>query len=409
MPSISMRGLLEAGVHFGHQTRRWNPKMKPFIFAERNGIHIIDLAQTASRLEEALAFVTETVANGDYVLFVGTKKQAQEPVAEEATRSEMPYVNHRWLGGMLTNFVTIRKRIGLLDQMEARKLSGDLDRLSKKEASQITDEMGRLLLKLGGVRKMRRLPGAIFVVDPQRERIAVTEARRLEIPVIATGDTNVDPDQIDYIIPANDDAIRAIRLLCKLVADAAIEGLGQRAVRASEETPLGAEVSDAEEASDEVMAAMAAGGTYSFVPEPDEDESVLPGEEAIEAIDPAAAMAVADEAVAVVVVPDATAPAAEAPAAEAPAAEVPVPKAAAPEPTANDTEATAVPTKAATPRSAKEKASKTKAATTTTEAEAEKPKATARTARKAEEPTDGAAATDAADDQDEPASDEAAS
>ncbi len=283
MPSISMRQLLEAGVHFGHQTRRWNPKMKPYIFAERNGIHIIDLAQTAKLLENALDFVTDTVANGDYILFVGTKKQAQEPVRDEASRSEMPYVNHRWLGGMLTNFVTIRKRVGLLDQLEARQASGDLDRLSKKEASQLTDEMARLELKLGGVRKMRRLPGAIFVVDPQREKIAVTEARRLEIPVIATGDTNVDPDQIDYIIPANDDAIRAIRLLCKLIADAAIEGMGARAARAAEEPIIGADVSDAETASDEMLAAVAAGGTYSFAPEPDEDEAVLPGEEGAEA------------------------------------------------------------------------------------------------------------------------------
>jgi small subunit ribosomal protein S2 len=279
MPTISMRQLLEAGVHFGHQTRRWNPKMKPYIFAERNGIHIIDLAQTATLLGDALDFVTETVANGDYVLFVGTKKQAQEPIHDEATRAEMPYVNHRWLGGMLTNFVTIRKRVGLLDQLEARQASGDLDRLSKKEASRLTDEMARLQLKLGGVRKMRRLPGAVFVVDPQREKIAVTEARRLEIPVIATGDTNVDPDMIDYIIPANDDAIRAIRLLCRLVADAAIEGMGQRAARAAEEPPMGADVSDAETASDEMIAAVAAGGTYSFAPEPDEDEAVLPGEE----------------------------------------------------------------------------------------------------------------------------------
>jgi small subunit ribosomal protein S2 len=279
MPSVSMRQLLEAGVHFGHQTRRWNPKMKPFIFAERNGIHIIDLAQTVKRLDDALAFVTQTVANGDYVLFVGTKKQAQEPIAEEAARAEMPYVNHRWLGGMLTNFVTIRKRIGRLDQIEAMQASGDLDRRSKKEASGILEEMARLQLKIGGIRKMRRLPGAIFVVDPQRERIAVTEARRLEIPVIGTGDTNVDPDQIDYIIPANDDAIRAIRLLCRLVSDAAIEGLAQRASRAAEEPPMGADVAEAEEASDEVMAAIAAGGTYSFVPEPDEDETVLPGED----------------------------------------------------------------------------------------------------------------------------------
>ena len=283
MPTISMRQLLEAGVHFGHQTRRWNPKMKPYIFAERNGIHIIDLAQTAQLLREALDFVTDTVADGDYVLFVGTKKQAQEPVQDEATRAEMPYVNHRWLGGMLTNFVTIRKRVGLLDQLEARQASGDLDRLSKKEASRLTDEMARLQLKLGGVRKMRRLPGAVFVVDPVREKIAVTEARRLEIPVIATGDTNVDPDMIDYIIPANDDAIRSIRLLCRLVADAAIEGMGQRAARSEAEPVVAADVSDAETASDEMVAAVAAGGTYSFAPEPDEDEAVLPGEDAAEA------------------------------------------------------------------------------------------------------------------------------
>jgi small subunit ribosomal protein S2 len=279
MPTISMRQLLEAGVHFGHQTRRWNPKMKRYIFAERNGIHIIDLAQTAKLLGEALDFVTDTVANGEYVLFVGTKKQAQEPIGTEAARAEMPYVNHRWLGGMLTNFVTIRKRVGLLDQLEARQASGDLERLSKKEASQLTDEMARLQLKLGGVRKMRRLPGAIFVVDPVREKIAVTEARRLEIPVIATGDTNVDPDQIDFIIPANDDAIRSIRLLCQMVADAAIEGMGQRAARAAEEPPMTADVTDAETASDEMVAAVAAGGTYSFAPEPDDDEAMLPGEE----------------------------------------------------------------------------------------------------------------------------------
>ena len=308
MPTISMRQLLEAGVHFGHQTRRWNPKMKPYIFAERNGIHIIDLAQTAKLLGDALDFVTDTVASGDYVLFVGTKKQAQEPIQEEASRAEMPYVNHRWLGGMLTNFVTIRKRVGLLDQLEARQASGDLERLSKKEASHLTDEMARLQLKLGGVRKMRRLPGAVFVVDPVREKIAVTEARRLEIPVIATGDTNVDPDLIDYIIPGNDDAIRSIRLICKLVSEAAIEGLGQRAARSESEPTMSADVSDAEIASDDLVAKVAAGGTYSFAPEPDEDEAVLPGEAAAEegaAAKPAEASA-----------PEAPAPA---PAPEAPA------------------------------------------------------------------------------------------
>jgi small subunit ribosomal protein S2 len=321
--------------------------MKPYIFAERNGIHIIDLAQTASLLREALDFVTETVANGDYVLFVGTKKQAQEPIHDEATRAEQPYVNHRWLGGMLTNFVTIRKRVGLLDQLEARQASGDFDRLSKKEASRLTDEMARLQLKLGGVRKMRRLPGAVFVVDPQREKIAVTEARRLEIPVIATGDTNVDPDLIDYIIPANDDAIRSIRLLCKMVADAAIEGMGQRQARTAEESPMGADVSDAETASDEMVAKVAAGGTYSFAPEPDEDEAVLPGEDATDASAGEAAATPATEGAAEAPAaasteapaePPAEAPA-EAPAetsAEAPAAEGTTEAAAEPEAAADD-------------------------------------------------------------------------
>jgi small subunit ribosomal protein S2 len=273
-----MRQLLEAGVHFGHQTRRWNPKMKPFIFAERNGIHIIDLAQTAKRLETALDFVRETVARGEVVLFVGTKKQAQEPLAAEATRAGMPYVNKRWLGGMLTNFVTIKKRVGLMDQLEARQQAGDLDRLPKKEAAKLTEELGRLQLMLGGIRKMKRLPGAIFIVDPHRERIAVTEANRLEIPVVGTGDTNVDPDELDYIIPANDDAIRAIRLLCSLVADAAIEGAQERATRAIEPEVEAVEeptYEDSEAATDELVAALAGGAALSFAP--DDDDDLLPG------------------------------------------------------------------------------------------------------------------------------------
>jgi small subunit ribosomal protein S2 len=254
--------------------------MKPYIFAERNGIHIIDLAQTVKRLDDALTFVTDTVAGGDSILFVGTKKQAQEPIAEEAGRAEMPYVNQRWLGGMLTNFVTIRKRLGLLDQLEARQQNGEFDRLTKKEASVLTDEMNKLQRTLGGIRKMRRLPGAMFVIDPQREHIAVIEARKLEIPVIGTGDTNVDPDMLDYVVPANDDAIRAIRLLCSLVADAAIEGGHVRAARPVEE-PV-AIVEEQEEASDEMVAALAAGGTFSFEPEPDEEE-LLPADRAADA------------------------------------------------------------------------------------------------------------------------------
>jgi small subunit ribosomal protein S2 len=288
MPPVSTRQLLEAGVHFGHQTRRWNPKMRPFIFAERNGIHIIDLAQTVQRLDVALDFVRETVARGDSVLFVGTKKQAQEPVTEEATRANQPYVTKRWLGGMLTNFVTIRKRIGLLEQLEARQQSGEFERIPKKEAAQLTEELGRLEAMLGGIRRMRRLPGAIFIVDPHRERIAVTEANKLEIPVVGTGDTNVDPDELDYIIPANDDAIRSIRLLCQLVADACIEGARERAARAAAEPEPEVEVAAPaetefdENASDELVAALAGGGVVSFEPDLD-DEELLPEARAAEA------------------------------------------------------------------------------------------------------------------------------
>jgi small subunit ribosomal protein S2 len=277
VPSVSMRQLLEAGVHFGHQTRRWNPKMKPFIFAERNGIHIIDLAQTVQRLDVALEFVRETVARGDQVLFVGTKKQAQEPVAQEATRANQPYVNKRWLGGMLTNFVTIKKRIGLLEQLEARQANGDFERMTKKEAAKLTEEMVKLQGTLGGMRKMKRLPGAIFIVDPHRERIGVTEANKLEIPVVGTGDTNVDPDELDYIIPANDDAIRAIRLLCSLVADAAIEGAQERASRAVEPEvePLEEPAYAGVDTTDELVAALAGGAALSFAP--DDEEDLLPG------------------------------------------------------------------------------------------------------------------------------------
>ena len=275
MPTISMRQLLEAGVHFGHQTRRWNPKMKPYIFAERNGIHIIDLAQTVKGLEVALAAVRDTVGRGDQVLFVGTKKQAQEPVAQEAARANQPYINKRWLGGMLTNFTTIKKRIALMEQLEARQQNGDFERMAKKEAAKLQEELTKLTGTLGGIRKMKRLPGLIFIVDPHRERIAVTEANKLEIPLIGTGDTNVDPDELTYVVPANDDAIRAIRLLCSLIADAAIEGMRERASRAAVEPEPEIEQPDvsteeSEAASDELVAALAGGAALIF--SPDEDD-----------------------------------------------------------------------------------------------------------------------------------------
>jgi small subunit ribosomal protein S2 len=219
-----MKQLLEAGVHFGHQTRRWNPKMQQFIFMDRNGIHIIDLQQTVTRLNEAYKFVEQLVAGGGTILFVGTKKQAQEAVAEEAKRCGMYYVNQRWLGGMLTNFQTIQSRIRYLRDLEARRDRGDFERLPKKEVQHLQDDMVRLERILGGIKDMRRLPNAIFIIDTRKERTAVLEARRLEIPIIALADTNCDPDEMDYPIPANDDAIRAVRLLCAKIADAVIEG-----------------------------------------------------------------------------------------------------------------------------------------------------------------------------------------
>ncbi len=221
---ISMKQLLEAGVHFGHQTRRWNPKMQQFIFTDRNGIHIIDLQQTVTRLNDAYKFVEQLAANGETLLFVGTKKQAQEAVAEEAKRCGMYYVNQRWLGGMLTNFKTIQSRINYLRDLEGRRDRGEFERLPKKEAQRLQDDITRLERILGGIKDMRRLPSAIFIIDTRKERTAVMESRRLEIPILALADTNCDPDEMDYPIPANDDAIRAVRLLCAKIADAVIEG-----------------------------------------------------------------------------------------------------------------------------------------------------------------------------------------
>lgn len=224
MSVISMKQLLEAGVHFGHQTRRWNPKMATYIFTERNGIYIIDLQKTVKKVEDAYNFVREVAAQGQTILFVGTKKQAQEAVKEEAIRSDMYFVNERWLGGMLTNFQTIQKRINRLRELEKMEETGVFDVLPKKEVLALRHEMDRLQKFLGGIKNMNKLPGALFIIDPRKERIAVAEARKLGIPIVAIVDTNCDPDEIDYVIPGNDDAIRAVKLLTAKMADAVMEG-----------------------------------------------------------------------------------------------------------------------------------------------------------------------------------------
>ena len=221
---VSMKALLEAGVHFGHQTRRWNPKMAPYIYTERNGIYIIDLQKTVKKLEEAYAFVRQLSENGQSILFVGTKKQAQEAIKEEALRCNMHYVNARWLGGMMTNFKTIRSRVERMDQIKKMEEDGTFDMLPKKEVVKLLNEREKLVKYLGGIKEMKKLPGALFVVDTRKEHNAIAEAHRLGIPVVAIADTNCDPDEIDYVIPGNDDAIRAIRLIAGTMANAAIEG-----------------------------------------------------------------------------------------------------------------------------------------------------------------------------------------
>ena len=224
MGVVSMKQLLEAGVHFGHQTRRWNPKMAPYIFTERNGIYIIDLQKTVKMVEDAYNFVRDTAANGGTVLFVGTKKQAGESIREEALRCGMYYVNARWLGGMMTNFKTIRRRIDRLAQLRTMQEDGTFDRLPKKEVVKLELEIEKLEKYLGGIKEMKKLPSAMFVVDPRKEKIAVAEAKKLGIPIVAIVDTNCDPDEIDYVIPGNDDAIRAVKLIAGKLADAVLEG-----------------------------------------------------------------------------------------------------------------------------------------------------------------------------------------
>jgi len=236
MSSITMKELLEAGVHFGHQTKRWNPKMKPFIFGARNGIYIIDLQKTVRMFKNAYSFVVETAKAGETIMFVGTKKQAQDSVAEEASRCGMFYVNQRWLGGMLTNFATVKQSIDRLKRLDAMVADGTIDAYTKKEALQLSKDREKLEKTLGGIKGMHKLPGALFVIDPKNEEIAVQEAQKLGIPVVAIVDTNCDPDPINFIIPGNDDAIRAIRLLTGKIADAVIEGAQARDTRLQTES-----------------------------------------------------------------------------------------------------------------------------------------------------------------------------
>ena len=249
MSVVSMKQLLEAGVHFGHQTRRWNPKMAEYIFTERNGIYIIDLAKTVKKLEEAYMFIREIAADGGEVLFVGTKKQAQDSIKEEAERCGMSFVNARWLGGMLTNFNTIQKRIRRLAQLNAMEADGTFDLLPKKEVIKLNLEREKLEKFMGGITEMKQMPAAMFIVDPRKERIAVAEAKKLGLPIIAIVDTNCDPDEIDAVIPGNDDAIRAVKLIAETIAAAVIEGrqgseMGTAAVEETEEAEVSEEVAE---------------------------------------------------------------------------------------------------------------------------------------------------------------------
>jgi len=259
MAAVSMKALLEAGVHFGHQTRRWNPKMKPYIFTERNGIYILDLQRSLREIDATYRFVRDLTARGGSVLFIGTKKQAQEPVSAEATRSSMPFVNQRWLGGMLTNFVTIRKRIARMVELETMEENGVMASLPKKEALKKRGELEKLQKNLNGIRDMHALPDAVFIIDTKKEAIAIAEARRLHIPIIGLVDTNADPDEVDFVIPGNDDAIRSVGLICRVIADAAVAGRGAAGLGAEPEAAVAAEVAPVAEAvAEPVVAAVEA-------------------------------------------------------------------------------------------------------------------------------------------------------
>ena len=285
MPVISMKSLLETGVHFGHRSRKWNPKMKPYIFTERNGIHIIDLQQTIVFIDEIYAVVRDTVADGGTVLFVGTKRQAQETIAGEAMRCGMPYVNQRWLGGTLTNWRTVRERLDTMKRLERQREEGVFDQLTKKERLLLDRKMEKLELRFGGLRTMKRLPDLIFVVDIRREETAIREANILAIPVIALVDTNCDPDPIDFLIPANDDAIRAIKLLTGKMADAVLEGIALRKTRADDEDMVEEDTDFVEAMADledddeaylgESTLAKLRSGDLDFIGDEDEDDEDL--------------------------------------------------------------------------------------------------------------------------------------
>jgi small subunit ribosomal protein S2 len=325
-PVVTMKQLLEARVHFGHQTRRWNPKMKRFIFGDRNGIYIIDLQQTLKRLEIAYTFVRDTVADGGTVLFVGTKKQAQDPIQSYAEKCGMPYINERWLGGMLTNFETMSKRVSKMAEYRRMRDSGEFEVMPKKEALLISRELAKLERNLGGIAKMEKLPSIVFVLDTKEEHIAVTEANKLGIPLVAVVDTNCDPDIIQYVIPGNDDAIRSGALMCRVIADAVEEGRLMASKRpgatppprirsADEEAAVAAQQADARRQAAEAAAAREARiAAQQVAPQPDAEAPVVEETPAVEDVAPAEAV---EEA------PVADAPVAEAPAAEAPVADAP--------------------------------------------------------------------------------------
>jgi small subunit ribosomal protein S2 len=304
---VTMKQLLEAGVHFGHQTRRWNPKMKRFIFGERGGIYIIDLQQTLSRIEEAYTFVRDLVADGGNVLFIGTKKQAQDPIQSYAEKVGMPYINQRWLGGMLTNFETIGKRVAKMQEYRRMRASGEFDAMPKKEALLLSRELEKLERNLGGIARMEKLPDAVFILDTKKEHIGVTEANKLGIPIIAVVDTNCDPDVIQFVIPGNDDAIRSGNLMCRVIADAVEEGRFIASRRGNAAAPVVARTEDDEA---RVAAEQAEARRQALLAQQQRDARLAAG--------PSPAAAPVTEA------PVAEAPVTEAPVAEAPVAEAPV-------------------------------------------------------------------------------------